>query len=197
MNEKTMKKNGMMYEVVDGKVYAEFLRAANAYEVYAQKRGCVIARRAEIKETFPVYTSNGNFEVEETANPGEWILTRSDFEGNPVIDEYGHTNTWCMKPDVDDDGNIIKTAEEKMAKKYDMANMNSYGFVKPKGGKQIFIQIHKNIVLYVPWGENGSLIPQYVEANAFMNINNMNDIYGIATTEFCETYEIVEVITEA
>ena len=40
----------------------------------------------------------------------------------------------------------------------------------------------------VPWGENGALVPQHLRAGSYLNITDVNDIYGIAEQEFYETY---------
>ena len=48
-----------------------------------------------------------------------------------------------------------------------------------------------NLLVYVPWGENGKLIPQYIEAGGFLNITNLSDIYGVAEKEFKSTYRII------
>lgn len=57
------------------------------------------------------------------------------------------------------------------------------GIFKPKGGPQLFMQIQDNISIIASWGEE-----QNLEAGAFMNVTNPNDLYGIAYNEFQQTY---------
>ena len=52
----------------------------------------------------------------------------------------------------------------------------------------LMMQIKEDITIYVPWGENGALIPQHLRAGSWLNIEDVNDIYGIAEEEFKETY---------
>ena len=63
--------------------------------------------------------------------------------------------------------------------------------VKHNEGIQTFMKACVNLLVYVPWGENGKLIPQYIEAGGFLNITNLSDIYGVAEKEFKSTYRII------
>lgn len=178
MSETVTNNNGKEFKVIQPDEinnYISRLTEIGAREVLAEKSGAVIARQvtAEQGEDIEVYTKNGNHEATEHADAGKWILTRADIEtGQPVLDDYSHENSWV-------------TDEKTVHKKYDMDNISETGFVKPKGGEQYFIQIQEDIAVYVSWGENGSLIMQYLESGAYLNITDMEDVYGIAEEEFC------------
>lgn len=65
-------------------------------------------------------------------------------------------------------------------------------FYRPAGGVQTFMQVKEDIAVMVPWGENGADIPLTIDAGGYLNVTNPDDIYGIAETEFNETYRIIE-----
>lgn len=174
-------RNDKVYEVVEPKNYVDSLMDNNAKLVAAEKSACVIARKGVPGEKIQVYTANGNLEATEVCGENKWIVTRADLDGNPVIDDYGHRNTWQI-------------SDETFKKKYDVEHMTENGFVKPNGGKQDFIQVDKDIAVMVPWGENRALIPQTIDAGGYLNITNKEKIYGIANSEFDDTYRVVDEI---
>lgn len=172
-------RNDKVYQVIEPEDYVNSLKANNAKQVVAEKTACVIARKGVSGEEIPVYTANGNLEATEVCGENKWIVTRADLDGNPVIDDYGHRNTWQI-------------SDETFKKKYDVEHMTENGFVKPNGGKQDFIQVDKDIAVMVPWGENRKLIPQTIDAGGYLNITNMPKTYGIAAAEFEDTYRPID-----
>lgn len=177
---KYINRNGVDYEVIDVRAYVSELNLRGANTVFARKSqasGGVIARKSSPGEKVEVYTNDGNLEAVEVCGEGQWILTKADSDGNPIIDDYGHTNTWR----VDDD--VFKS-------KYEVKNMTPSGYVLPVSNPQMFIQIDKNVAIMKPWGENGALVPQTIAAGGYLNITNLDDIYGIAVAEFNETYTV-------
>jgi hypothetical protein len=81
-------------------------------------------------------------------------------------------------------------SDETLHKKYNVPENFEGGFVPPKGSDQYFMQVQDGVTIQVPWGENGSLIPQTIKAGGYLNITDMDDVYGIAEEEFNETYEV-------
>lgn len=175
----TISRNGSNYETVIASEYVRYLKSIGARKISAEKNGYVIARKAIPGEKIGVYISNGNLEVTETAADGQWLLTRADDKGEPVIDKFGHKNEWF----VDD---II------FRRKYDVRNMTSNGLAKPLGGPQHFIETDRDIAVMVPWGKDGSLVPQIIDKGGFLNIDDIEAVYGIARDEFFETYAVRE-----
>lgn len=171
--------NGKEYEVVPSQGYIDVLRCTDAEEVTAEKSARILVRDGVIGEQIPVWTKNGNREADEVVSEGRVVVTRCDNDGNPILDSHGHTNTWTMDVDT-------------FRKKYDAENISENGVAKPRGGKQRFIQVDRDIAIMVPWGENGALIPQTIDAGGWLNVTDPNDVYGIAAEEFAETYATVE-----
>lgn len=144
--------------------------------VNASKSGYILANVIPEgqKMAFNTYTSDGNIEAKETANAGDVIATRSNDDGIPVIDDFGHMNQWVM-------------SQETLGKKY--VKVEGYLY-KPAGGTQKFVKVDEDVRIFVPWGEGGALVPLDIKKGGYLNVTNRNDIYGIAEAEFNETYQI-------
>lgn len=100
-------------------------------DFWAKKAGQVIAVKAKEGDKLTTYTSDGNVEVaEEVAHEGQYILTRADENGKPLLDEYGHTNQWFMDGD-------------KFAKRYNEPDEN--GIATPAGLPQHFVKTDRNV----------------------------------------------------
>lgn len=108
---------------------------------------------------------------ENTNKPG-WIVTKVDEDGNIMLDNNNHVNQWIIEDSV-------------FRKKYEIDPENPTLF-KPKGGPQIFVQINDNIILN-QWGEDIK-----IAAGGYINITNINDMYGISERDFNDTYQFTE-----
>ncbi len=108
---------------------------------------------------------------ENTNQPG-WIVTKVDEDGNIMLDNNNHVNQWIIEDSV-------------FRKKYEIDPKNPTLF-KPKGGPQIFVQINDNIILN-QWGED-----MKIAAGGYINITNINDMYGISERDFNDTYQFTE-----
>lgn len=162
--------------VQNTKAYVEKKQKTNKI-VLAEKNGLVQVKEAVNGQPLEVWTKNGKLETTEIQKEGQMILTRVDKRGIPILDAFGHTNSWAVD-------------KETFQRKYEPANKD--GIAKPKGETQSFMQIDEDIIIFVPWGKDGAFIKQSIEAGGFLNITNTDDIYGIAEAEFKETYVIVE-----
>jgi hypothetical protein len=113
-----------------------------------------------IAET-PIITilKDGTKETVNTAMPGDWIVT------NPGGEKY-------------------VVPQEKFHKKYEPAPELGNGWYKPTGGVQKFLEMDEDIVFVCSWGEE-----QVILAGGYINVTNLDDIYGIAKAEFFETYK--------
>lgn len=107
---------------------------------------------------------------EETNNPG-WIATKTDENGNIILDNNGYKNEWII-PD------------STFNKKYEIDGDNPTLF-KPKEGIQTFVQIPDNIILN-QWGSD-----MMISAGGYINITNPDDMYGISKRDFEDTYKVV------
>ena len=156
-------RNGKLYRFVDAKGYVKRLAKGKAAQIRAEKDACVLARPAVQGEIIPVFTKNGYLEAVERGVSGNIVVTRCDLSARPIVDKYDSAG---MRPED--------------------------GFTRPKGGVQQFIQADDDVAIMVPWGEDGALIPETIDRDSWLNITDDEDIYGVATEEFRETYHIIE-----
>ena len=173
--------DGKPFEIIkDGTKYAIELQKKGEKTYSAEKSGCVIARMVEPGEKIETYSQAGILEASETGIKGCVLLTKAGLDGKPVVDEHGHVNQW-------------QAEEATFRKKYDVPEgpIQADSFAKPKGGLQEFIPVDKDVAFMVPWGENGSLIPQTIEKGGLMNFTNPDDIYGISARDFKDTYQVI------
>lgn len=104
---------------------------------------------------------------EKTNNPG-WIATKANEQGNPIIDGNGKLNQWIIQDSV-------------FKAKYEPDSEN-HGLYKPAGGIQIFVRIPDNIILN-QWGQE-----MKIAEGGYINISNIDDMYGISKRDFEDTY---------
>ncbi len=128
----------------------------------------VQARPGIVGEKIATILRDGHAEVDplhpEVVGEGEWVIT------NPGGEQY-------------------KVSAEKFKARYDVENgPGADGKYAPKGKPIVAMQIHEDIAIMVPWGENRSLIPQKLRAGSFLNITDIDSIYGIGEQEFYDTY---------
>lgn len=119
----------------------------------------VQARIATAGEVIVTILASGKKETSNAANEGDWIVT------NPGGEMY-----------------IVPGA--KFPKKYEACPELGDGWFKPTGGVQKFIQLSERTIFVCAWGEE-----QDIDAGGFINVSNLNDIYGIAPQEFVDTYK--------
>ena len=176
-NKNTIERNGKTYKVIDPDTYIDECKWNGIVE--AEKSGYIIAREAKEGERVDVMTQNGNHEASETAKDGDWIVTRADADGNPILDENGNRNSWIISDDVIDE----KYEEHGYANREEL-------FFKPLGETQEFMRVQEDVAVMVPWGKNGKDIMMTVDKGGYLNITDRDDVYGIAENEFNDTYRI-------
>lgn len=143
----------------------------------AVKFAKIIARQGIVGQKVESFTENGlsekvsTVELDEVTNQPGWIATKVDLEGNIIIDEFGHKNQWII-------------SDSEFIKKYEIDLENPTLF-KPKGGPQVFVEIQDSIV----FNQRGS--EMNVEKGGFLNITNIDNIYGISKRDFEDTYQFV------
>lgn len=182
--------NGKDYRVID-RAYVEQQMSRKGLDgepvhptVIAQKKACLIVRPAIEGEQIVVYNAAGEVEANETCTAGNWVVKSVDLDGVPILTDAGQENIWQM-------------TDKTFKKKYDTTNIQPNGFVKPKGGLQTFLQVQENICLYVPWGEGGAPIPQVIDKGGYINVTNLDDLYGISSGDFNNLYAVEAQSSEA
>ena len=148
----------------------------------AKKFARIIARQGIVGETVVSWSvdSQGNeiqekvaqVKIDDQTNRPGWIAIKVDEEGNAIIDDNGNYNQWII-----DDTTFKKKYE------IDPENPSLY---RPKGGPQIFVQITDNIILN-QWGSD-----MQIAAGGYINITNVDDMYGISQRDFEDTYKITD-----
>lgn len=112
--------------------------------------------------------------VDELTNQPGWIVTKVDEQGNIIIDKNGHPNQWI----IDD---------SKFKAKYEI-DPEIPTLYKAKGGVQIFVQINDNIIFKVGNSD------MKVAAFGYLNITDINNVYGISKRDFDDTYRFIDSI---
>ena len=147
-----------------------------------EKFARIIARQGTVGETVVSWSvdSQGNeiqekvaqVQVDAQTNQPGWIATKVDEQGNIIVDNNGYFNQWII------DDTTFK-------KKYEVDPENPT-LCKPKGGPQIFVQIIDNIILN-QWGSD-----MQIAAGGYINITNVDDMYGISQRDFEDTYKFID-----
>lgn len=173
-------RDGKPFEIVrDTDEYVARLQADGVKPCMAEKSRCVIPRRLTPGEKIRVYSQNGVLEADETAGKDCILLTKAGPDGKPVIDGFGHMNQW-------------QTTESTFREKYDVPDgkITDGQPVKPKSVPQKFIRTDRDVALMVPWGKDGSLIPQTIEKDGYVNITDPSAAYGVSARDFKDTYQV-------
>lgn len=150
----------------------------------AEKIGRIIARQGSVGETVVSWSVDAEGkEVKErvdqvsvdpqTNQPG-WIVTKADEHGNVIIDNNGHPNEWII-------------ADSVFKSKYEPDPLNKFLY-RPKGGPQLIVQINDNII----FRQGNSYMK--IAAGGYLNVTNLDKIYGISRRDFEDTYIFIDVL---
>ena len=172
------------YPRVDAKTYVEEgLRDGRLQKVKAAKFGRILAERGTVGQEVISWsvnadgTENDEKRAKIESSEDEWIFTKADDNGEPVVDENGHLNQWIAKNKVLDD-------------KYE-ADPEHPGAYKPKGQAQDFVKTDQPMTL-VQWGEEYKL-PE----GSMINVTDPEKPYGINPRDFADTYRIIDEAEDA
>lgn len=176
-----LEKNNTSYRIIEDS--AEYVRAclANGGRVIkAYKFTPVLARVAAEEEELIVYIENGNEEAREWIYPGDVVAKRANWDGTVFVDSRGHMNIWKMNPDY-------------FYFRYDIEHLvETETLCYPKKDLLVFLQVKENIAIYFKHGKDRAMVSQSVEAGGYLNITDIDNVYGISEIEFNETYKTVE-----
>lgn len=162
------------YTKVDVNLYVkEGLEKGLLTPLQAEKFAKIIAKQSKGGETVISYSvdKDGNpiIEKEAITKEGDYIATKASEDGKEVLDQHNNLNQWIID-------------EETFNKKYEMKKGNVF---KPKGSKQLFVEIPNPIILN-QWGSD-----MKIDAGGYINITNAEDMYGISKRDFEDTYKVV------
>ena len=124
----------------------------------------VQAQQAKGGEEIVTILADGTRETTNVAKAGDFIIT------NPGGEQY-----------------IVDA--QKFAKRYEAAMDLGAGWYKPKGAPQKFVKIDQDMIIVASWGEK-----QVLKKGAYLNVTNLNDIYGVAADEFRGTYKTIRAL---
>lgn len=136
--------------------------APRHYKKYAR----VMAERGVVGREVVTVMKNG---LEETRN-----VVTADENGNPG---------WIV---TNPSGEKYIVPHAKFIKRYEI-EVGADGKHAPVGAPIEAIQIHEDITVTASWGEE-----QNIAAGGYLNISNLDDIYGIQEAEFKETYALCD-----
>ncbi len=171
------------YRRVNTKEYVEAGLADGSLEAFeAVKHARIAAQRGEVGQEViswsededgkPIQERVGVVSVDEqTGEPG-MIATKTDSEGNPIIDRNGHLNQWII-------------SDSTFRKKYE-SDPEHPGVFKPAGGPQKFVQTQEALIIS-QWGEE-----MRMPKGSFINITDPDHMYAINPRDFADTYTTVE-----
>ena len=171
------------YRKVDTKEYVEAGLADGSLEAFtATKHARISAKQGEVGVEVVSWSEdeNGNpiqervskVEIDENTGEPGWIVTKTDSDGNPVVDRNGHTNQWII-------------GDAKFKQKYEV-DPEHPGVFKPTGGPQKFVEIHENLTIS-QWGDEMNM-----PRGSFINITNPDDMYAVNPRDFHDTYSRVD-----
>ena len=148
----------------------------------AEKFARIIARQGNVGETVISYSvdKEGNevkekvaqVKLDEKTNQPGWIATKVDENNEVMVDNNNHKNQWI----IDD---------STFRKKYEVDPQNP-SLYRPKDGVQIFVQINEDIILN-QWGSD-----MEIAKGGYINITNVDDMYGISLRDFEDTYKFTD-----
>lgn len=146
----------------------------------------VIARQATEHEEFDTYNRAGEFEQRSIVEPGYWVVTACDADGNAFMasDEHGveHTNTWFNKPDA-------------FEERYGAENVGPDGVVEAKTIPQQFVCLDESmgipadgVSIRQSWGQL-----EHMSQGAWLNVTKIDsgEVYGIDPVYFAENFEVL------
>ena len=169
----------MEYRKVDTKEYVEDGLADGSLEVFeAVKHARISAEQGEAGQEViswsededgnPIKEKVATVALDEETGEAGWIATKTDADGNPIVDKNGHLNQWII-------------GDKKFHEKYEVDPENPNIF-KPVGGPQKFVETREGLTIS-QWGSEMNM-----PRGSFINVTNPDDMYAINPRDFEDTY---------
>lgn len=141
----------------------DYVLSLNKKAYYYAKFANIQAVQGKVGEKFATVMKNG---LVETTN----VVGTDEKTGKP---------DWIV---TNPSGEKYLVKDSVMQKKYEVLDVDNNMF-KPKGAPSLFVQIDEDVSFTAPWGEVMNIV-----AGGYLNVTNLDDIYGIQPQEFAETY---------
>jgi hypothetical protein len=139
--------------------------------VTARKTGLVAARQASAEER--IHTRWNGKESENTAAPGDWVVTNLAPDQSVLRDAEGHPNQYVIRADR------FAALYTRTRKK------NEFGTVCSAKDTVRAIHLPGGFEIMAPWGE------RQIADRGWLLCNSSGDIYGNNAETFEATYEVV------
>lgn len=107
---------------------------------------------------------------EKTGETG-WVVCKATEDGEVIIDKHNHKNEWII-------------SAPKFHQKYAQTDVD--GLYQPVGGPQLFVELPISVIVE-QWGKE-----MKIAAGGYLNVTNLDDIYGISKRDFEDTYRFSE-----
>ena len=171
------------YRKVDTKEYVESgLNDGSLEVVEATKHARINAVKGEVGQEViswsededgnPIQEKIATVVADEETGETGWVVTKTDSDGNPMVDHNGHLNQWII-----DDKTFHKKYEE---------DKEHPGIYKPAGGPQKFVKTNENLTIS-QWGSDMNM-----PKGSYINVTNPDDMYAVNPRDFNDTYTITE-----
>lgn len=147
----------------------------------AVKSGDVMARQSVPGNCLNTYSQNGIVESSVVEKPNYIVLTKLDAKGNVLLDEHGHENSWQVTEDAFRSRYMVPDGPIDFSRTF-----------SPTYKEQLFVKVPHDIAIEVPWGPNGEMVIEKIEAGGRLNITDANNVYGISSRDFNDTYRIIQ-----
>ena len=170
LSSTNIERNGEKYKLV-----IDINKLPITERVHAEKKGAIIATKVERPTVLEEYNAEGKLEAVVTAKVGDYIVFKANNEGGRVLGIGGKPISWIMD------------AETYKLKYEPQSDSTVECFSKPVGGEQTFARVDRPIALIVSWANDGI---QTLEAGSYINITNPDDVYGVNSKDFKDTYDI-------
>lgn len=157
---------------MDGKSFDELGRELGTRPRRARKTGRIAARQATAEEH--VETRWNGKETQNTAQPGDWVVTALAAGGAPLRDSDGEMNVYVIKA-------------QRFPELYERASSarSEVGDVYDPKGVVDALRLTGGFEIKAPWGETQQASSGYL-------LRNGNDVYGNNRETFEASYQFVD-----
>lgn len=142
--------------------------------INAKKVTKVIYSRAMPGSVVKSYNGNGELEAETIAEYNQWILTKSNNYGVPILNKNGQKVQWLI-------------SDEAFRKGYVFDEFTDFGVATAKGQIRQFVVLKEDTIVEAVWGQ------QNMKKGDYLCSDGSEDTYGVAKQDFEDTYKVIDI----